>query len=337
MAHFRLPDLGEGIPEADIVEWHISVGDQVHEDQIIVSVETAKAVVEVPSPQDGCITRLCGKVGDTIRTGALLVEFAGDNEDEGTVVGQIEEATDDDGEDAFFIGAAPSTQDYVNAVSSPEKVDGPSWLQDAEKLQGPKKQMARSMASAGKSVVLVTLFADADIQHWPDGEDLMVRLMLALVSASEREPALNSWYDHNSLSQKKFSHVDLGVAVDTEEGLFVPVIRGAECRTAVDLRQELNRLRAGAVERVLAPDELSNATITLSNFGTISGRYATPVVVPPTVCILGSGAVTQDVVAVNQQPEVHKILPLSLSFDHRAVTGGEAARFLDKVIKQLEK
>ena len=131
--------------------------------------------------------------------------------------------------------------------------------------------------------------------------------------------------------------VDLGVAVDTEQGLFVPVLRDVGNRADDDLQAGLQRLKADVNARSIPPRELLGATITLSNFGTLGGRHATLVVVPPQLAILGAGRMAPRAVVANGEIVVHRVLPLSLTFDHRAVTGGEAARFLAAVKNALER
>jgi pyruvate dehydrogenase E2 component (dihydrolipoamide acetyltransferase) len=117
----------------------------------------------------------------------------------------------------------------------------------------------------------------------------------------------------------------------------VPVLRDVANREADDLRRGLERMKTDILARKIPPEELRGATITLSNFGTLSGRYAAPVVVPPQVAILSTGRIAPRVVAVDGRPAVHKVMPLSLTFDHRVVTGGEAARFLAAVIQDLQR
>ena len=129
--------------------------------------------------------------------------------------------------------------------------------------------------------------------------------------------------------------IDLGIAVDTADGLLVPVLRNVGERGADDLTQALHNLIRDARARKVPPEDLRGHTLTLSNYGTIAGRYASPVVVPPTVAILGAGRIRDEVVARDGQPVVHRMLPLSLTFDHRAVSGGEAGRFLAAVIADL--
>jgi len=195
--------------------------------------------------------------------------------------------------------------------------------------------MAKAMIQSHEQVVPVTIIDDADVYLWDDAQDITMRLTHAIASACEAEPSLNVWFDGENLSRRMLKQVDLGIAVDTEQGLFVPVLRDISNRSMEDLRTGLDNLRAAVKSRKIPPKEMLGATITLSNFGTMAGRYASPVVVPPQVAIIGAGAVREEVVAFEGKPTVHKILPLSLTFDHRAITGGEAARFLSVLIQDL--
>jgi pyruvate dehydrogenase E2 component (dihydrolipoamide acetyltransferase) len=128
----------------------------------------------------------------------------------------------------------------------------------------------------------------------------------------------------------------VGLAVDTPDGLIVPVMRDVGKRSSTQLRGELERVKKGALARTLKQEELRGFTFMLSNFGMLAGRYASPVVVPPAVAILGTGRARQDVVAWEGRVEIHPRMPLSLTFDHRVVTGGEAVRFLGALIRDLE-
>ncbi len=369
MKYFKLPDLGEGLPEADILEWHVQEGDKVSTDQIMVSVETAKAIIEVPSPQDGEIAHLFGQAGDTIHTGEPLVEFANEEqEDTGTVVGEISTSQPTSStQDSFIIGAAPSSRNHqsiqatpaVRALAQRLRVDlstlsgsgrgghiTPDDVQktaDMNRLHGPvealkgvRKQMARTMSQSHAEVVPVTIFEDADIHHWPTDSDITMRLIQAMACACADVPIMNSWFDGQNMTLRQHEAVQLGVAVDTDKGLFVPVLRDISTRTTSDLRKGLERLRADVRARTIPASELQGATITLSNFGTLTGRYATPIIVPPQVTILGAGVIREQPVAVNGALQVHRLMPLSLTFDHRVATGGEAARFLAALIKKLE-
>ena len=154
-----------------------------------------------------------------------------------------------------------------------------------------------------------------------------------MVAGCRAEPALNTWFD----GQRRQLHdkVNLAIAVDTPEGLFTPVLRDAG--HVADVGSAIAALKRSVEDRSIAPDAMKGATITLSNFGTIAGEFAVLVVTPPQVAILGAGRILDAVLADRGKPVVRRTLPLSLTFDHRAVTGGEAARFLSAVREDLER
>ena len=365
MNYFKLPDLGEGLQEAEIIEWHISDGDEVKQDQPLVSVETAKAIVDLPSPQDGKILKLYGKAGDIVHVGDPLVEFKTETSpefDTGTVVGKVE-IGDSVMTEMPIASSYPSATGFkatpaVRALASRFKVDlamvKPSGrdniitADDVQRvaklikkagemvpLKGVRRTMALTMSHAHDEVVPVTISDDADINAWKADEDISIRLIRAIVVSCQAEPSLNAWYEHHAIARILHKNVDLGIAVDTDQGLFVPVLRNVLNRDATDLRKGLQAIKKVVKNRSIPPEEMRGSTITLSNFGTFAGRYANPMIVPPTVTILGAGKIRDQIVAVKGQPEAHKILPLSLTFDHRAVTGGEAARFLAVMLNDL--
>jgi 2-oxoisovalerate dehydrogenase E2 component (dihydrolipoyl transacylase) len=370
MKYFRLPDLGEGLQDAEIVEWHVSVGDTVSIDQLLVSVETAKAIVDIPSPQHGKIAALFGDVGDQIHINEPLLEFSGEHQhDEGTVVGNISAAlemnTQGENADHFIIGSAhkratgnqlatPAIRALAarlhvnlnevsatgrNGLISSDDVEKSARLREqhgaATPLRGVRRAMAKNMSRSHEQVVSVTLHDDVDVAHWAKDTDITMRLVQALASACRAEPNLNAWFDGDALTLRTLTKIDLGIAVDTADGLFVPVLRDVSNRESDDLRAGLQRLRADVTNRTIPAAEMIGATITISNFGTIAGRYGNPIIVPPQVAILGAGVIRDQVVALKGQPAIHAVLPLSLSFDHRAITGGEAARFLRALMDAL--
>ena len=204
-----------------------------------------------------------------------------------------------------------------------------------EQLKGVRRNMARVMADAHANVMPTTLVDDADLHAWIGKQDITARLVRAIVAACKDVPALNAWFDGNNLTRTLHPQVDIGIAVDTDDGLFVPALRNADVLDANGVRAAIKRLRTQVEDRSIPASELSGHTISLSNFGMFAGRYATPVVVPPTVAIVGAGKLGFDVVAVMGGIEVHRRLPLSLTFDHRACTGGEAARFLKAMLDDL--
>ena len=458
---FHLPDLGEGLPDATVVEWLVKEGDVVKLDEPLVSMETAKAVVEVPAPYSGKVTKLHGKAGDVIDTGAALVDVELDpnlpqraeaeatghhhapkpksvgavaaddkkkvvasdeggeipaggkkpesttrvetiREDAGTVVGAMESSDRVHSEAAAMIGgvkAVPAVRALAKKLGvdlsrvAPSGAGGVVTLQDVKKaaetgsarvgaaapaarapqpsaptpsaapqrtalsasgqpmrtspptqavvygqpdqLKGVRRNMARVMADAHAKVVPTTLADDADIHAWLPGNDITVRLIRSLVAACKAVPALNAWFDGENLTRTLHPHVDIGIAVDTEDGLFVPALRNADVLDAAGVRTALNRIREQVKARSIPAEELKGYTITLSNFGIFAGRYATPVVVPPCVAIVAAGKLRHEVVAVMGAIETHRVIPLSLTFDHRAATGGEAARFLKAMLDDL--
>ena len=171
---------------------------------------------------------------------------------------------------------------------------------------------------------------------WTDSTDATIRLAEAIVAACAVVPALNAWYESSSQSLRLLKRVDLGMAVDTPDGLMVPILRDVGARDREELRVGLDAMKADALARTIPPAEMRGATISLSNFGVLGvGRFAQLVVVPPQVAIVGAGRIDEKLALKDGKPVVRKILPLSLSFDHRVVTGGEAARFLAALVKDL--
>jgi 2-oxoisovalerate dehydrogenase E2 component (dihydrolipoyl transacylase) len=206
----------------------------------------------------------------------------------------------------------------------------------AEPLRGLRRAMAQRMTAAHAEIVPATVTDEADIDDWRQGEDVTIRLVRAIAAACKAEPALNAWYHSGTGERRLIERIDLGIAVDTGGGLIVPVLRNVAERSVSDLRSGLDRLRADAIARSIPAEELRGATITLSNFGMIGGRFANLVIVPPQAAIVGAGRISERVVAYRGQPAVRRVLPLSLTFDHRVVTGGEAARFMVALKSDLE-
>ena len=360
MRVFNLPDLGEGLQEAEIVEWHVKPGDALQSDQAMVSVETDKAIVEVPAPYAGKVEKLFGGPGDKIHVGAPLVGFEGAAADSGTIVGDLSTkaksaqakaaaAPRSEAKATPAVRALARSLNVELAAVAPSGPGGTVTTEDVKRAarspaaaqaspqKGMRATMARTMALAHQEVAAVTVIDDADIEHWPKGTSALSRLARAIVAAAKAEPGLNAWYDAKADARTVREEVDLGVAVDLPDGLLVPVLRNAHKVELETLARELDELIAKARERSLSPEMLRGATITLSNFGAIGGRYASPIVVPPQVAIVGAGRITpQPVVTKDGTIAAHRVLPLSLTFDHRAATGGEAARFLNALKRDLE-
>ena len=195
--------------------------------------------------------------------------------------------------------------------------------------------MALNMARAWREVVHATLHDEVDIDEWFEREDITVRLIRAMIAGCAIEPALNASFDAGSPALKMNAGIDLGLAIDSPDGLFVPVLRDVAHSSTVDWRREIDAMKKGVSERSLAPDRLRGATITLSNFGTLAGRHAALIIMPPQVAILGAGRIADRPARSERGLVMHRALPLSLTFDHRAITGGQAARFLRAVMDDL--
>lgn len=383
MTTFNLPDLGEGLPDAEIREWHVEINEFIKVKQPMVAIETAKALVDIPAPFSGKVIKLYGKSGDIIKTGAPLIDIEEDNQtnniDKATVVGNLQLGSEILEESATgikpkspmmhpnngvkatpairalakkfrinladCIGTGPDGQITVADLEknrqqeSPKKIVTPSSAMSAEAyetLRGVRRAMAIAMKQSHESVVPVTLVDDADIHAWPEKTDITLRLIRAIMVACQREPRLNAWFDAANLALCQHNQIDLGIAMDAPEGLFVPVLKNIAQSSAIDLRKAIDKFKAEVKNRSIPPEDLLGATFVLSNVGVFAGRYASPIIIPPMVAILAVGRITEKVVAEQGKPVIHKLLPLSLTVDHRVITGGEAARFLSALILDLQ-
>ncbi len=373
MKAFHFPDLGEGLHEAQVVEWHVVEGDEVAADDPLLSVETDKAVTEVPAPWKGRIAKLCAAVGETIHVGDELVRYEGEEQPR-PVAAQRNRAMPTEappplsapakrvrampavrilaaelGVDlAGIIGSGPNGTVLARDLAGPlrSRKGGATGLSSSvpadwdeagwQPLSGVRRSMARNMERSRAEVVPATVHEEADVSAWAHSRDVTARLVRAILAGIAAEPALNGWFD-GARGRKLQKELHLGIAVDIVDGLVVPVLRDAGAHDAEGLRSELDRLIEGARQRTLAPAELSGATMTLTNYGMIAGLHATPVVIPPQIAILGSGRIGDRLRSGSAGPNAARILPLSLTYDHRCVTGGEAARFLRAVIASLER
>lgn len=359
---FHLPDLGEGLPDAEIVEWHVNVGDTVSLNDPLVSVETAKAILDIPSPASGKVTHLYGAINDIVKTGDPLVEFEGEQQDAGTVVGEveindtiIEESSSSKKSASFNAKATPAVRALAHRMAvdlsmvTPSGHDGLIQSDDVrrvariladvgpmEPLRGVRRAMARNMSQAHAEVAPATVVDDADISLIKNTADITPRLIRALITACKKEPALNAWYDSHAVGRRVLKSVHLGLAVDAPQGLFVAVIRDLDNSDLDNIKAKLAELKNKIEKRSFSADELRGYTITLSNYGSIAGRYAMPVILPPTVAIIGAGKAREEAVVQKGQVVIKNRLPLSITVDHRVVTGGEATRFLKTLILDLQ-
>src|SRR6185295_12716583 len=209
MRVFNLPDLGEGLQEAEIVEWHVKAGDSLAADQPMVSLETDKAIVEVPAPYDGRVEKLFGSAGDKIHVGAPLIGFEGAVADTGTVVGNLETKTKQN----TNVKATPAVRALARSLNvdlasvTPTGPGGVASTDDVKRAaraplpeqpsaqKGMRAAMARNMALAHHEVAAGTVIDYADVEHWPKGTSALTRLARAICVAAKAEPGINAWYD----------------------------------------------------------------------------------------------------------------------------------------------
>lgn len=375
MKIFKLPDLGEGLPDAIIREWFIKVGDEVDANQPLLAMETAKALVDVPSPFVGKIEKLYGEAGDTIETGHPLIGFEGEAEesekpkDTGTVVGVIEASETILQEAVSGISAQLTKKKVIRAtpavrmlakqlgvdlssitpkgsVINAEEVKQAAQLPVTSKhhkvegkltpLSNVQRAMVQSMSQSRRDVVPVSLMDDADLHGWAEKQDITLRLIRAIEAACKEVPIMNAYFDSEAMQYQLNESINIGIAVDTPHGLYVPVLKDIAHRSDAELRQQINLFKEQAQSRSFQPDDLQGTTIMLSNFGTVAGRYANPILLPPIVTIIGVGRIRDEVVPENGNPAIHRILPLSVTSDHRLINGGEIARFLKVLIISLK-
>ncbi len=445
---FILPDLGEGVHEAEIISWKVSVGDKVEEMQVLAEMETDKALVEVPSPYAGKVEALHGDVGQIAHVGKPIVTFSGatqsgkvvkgngaapradqhveakadgkpqpggaartsggveaaeqaEREDAGTVVGSMEglptlggggkvmatpavrrlakdkgidintiqgtgrggRVTASDVERAAQSGGraakapAPKAREAASgggaiaAVSQPisyppVQVDASGTAQTIP-FTGIRRKIAESLDRSVKTAVHFTVMDAADVtaldrvrrqQAHASGEKVsfLPFIIQAMCRALKQFPQLNAIVDDEKREIYIKGVINMGVAVDTDHGLMVPVIPGADRMGILPLGRAINDLASKCKSRTIGLDQLKGGTITISNVGSYGGAFATPIINYPEVAILAAGRAREAVLARNGGIFVGKEMPLSLSCDHRVVDGAYGAKMLNAVVQFLE-
>ncbi|HZK79511.1 MAG TPA: dihydrolipoamide acetyltransferase family protein [Humisphaera sp.] len=425
---FCLPDLGEGLEEAELIEWCVHVGQRVEENDTLAKMETAKALVEVPSPRGGTIAELHGKPGEAIKVGAPLVTYhaepdaaaprvpapaagAGGNgnqarvaeprPDSGTVVGSLGAGEDDGGKvravpavrrlardlgvqlehvSGSGVGGRITRADVEAAASSPAVVAEAAFREmspqtktqpsripaddtnraiasdtaDAIRVpfRGVRKTIAEHLRHSVNHAIHYTVMDEADVSAL---DELRRRLMAAsnekitflpFVSFAicrvlsgrfgEHLRRLNSTVDDAKQEIVQHRPIHLGIATDTDTGLMVPVISNADRMGVLEISRHISRLARAARERTIPAAELHGSTFTISNFGSMGGRFGTPIINYPEAAILAVGRAREGVVVRRGMLGVGRILPLSLSCDHRVIDGATAATALSKIIELLQ-
>ena len=383
---FKLPDLGEGIDEAEIRKWLVKEGDVVEEHQAVVEVETDKAVVEVPSPKKGTVLKIGREEGAIVKVGSVLLVIgeAGEKTEEPkpaeekpaeerpksvSVVGVLPEEEEsvvlatpaarslakEQGVDLAKIkGSGPNgsvtREDVQKASRQPSKAEDPYGAVERVAIRGVRKSIAKNLLFALKTTASVTEMDEADVTELWDLRDrekkqlrekdvhltFMPFIMKAVQHTCGEFGSFNASVDEDREEIIVKKYFNIGIAVDTPDGLIVPVVRNVEKKTIRELAVELQELGRKARERTVKLDELKGSTFTITNYGAYGATFATPIINYPDVAILGTGRISDKPRVREGKIVIRKVLPLSLTFDHRVNDGAGAAKFLTKLVGYLE-
>jgi pyruvate dehydrogenase E2 component (dihydrolipoamide acetyltransferase) len=377
---FLLPDLGEGIAEVELRRWLVKEGDLVAEHQLIVEVETDKAVVEVPSPHAGTVVRLHRQEGEMVKVGQVLLEIALDGDlplpgpggptRSAGIVGILPEPEKESGVLATPLvrklarergidlrgvrGSGPrgsiTPEDLEPlAPSAPPLADdfGPV---ERQPLRGVRRTTARNVLSSQRQTAFVTTMEEADVtdlwrmrereQQAVEAHGTHLTFLPFFIKAAQHalreHPYLNAAINDAAEQIIIKRHYHFGIAVETPEGLLVPVIRDVERKSILELAAEIQALGRQARERTIGLNQLKGSSFTITNYGHFGGVFSTPIINWPDVAILGFGRIVERPWVHRGEIAIRKILPLSLTFDHRVTDGADAGQFLAKVVRYLE-
>ncbi len=375
---FLLPDLGEGITEAEIRKWLVTVGDEVEEHQPVVEVETDKAVVEVPTPRKGTVLSLARNEGEVVRVGEALLTIGEEGEKEQprprsvSVVGELPEAEETppptllatpavrslarergislDGIKGTGPRGSITREDLLAVTEKRGAADELQGLEERIPFRGLRRTIARNLLKSHQMTVCVTGMEEVDVTElWSlrlrENAGLDARgihltyfpfIIKAVQHALREHPLLNASVDEEGEAIVLKKYCNIGFAVDTPDGLLVPVLRDVEKKSILELAGDLQALTERARQRTITLAEMKGSSFTISNFGQFGGGFATPIINYPDVAILGCGRISDKPWVVNGEIAIRKILPLSLTFDHRVTDGGDATRFLSRVAGYLE-
>jgi len=386
---FRLPDIGEGVAEAEITAWHVKPGDHIAEDGPLLDVMTDKATVDMTSPVEGTVTAIHGDVGSMAPVGAVLVEL--DVAGEAPAETKIEPRQDvaqnaRAAETPLAPPAAPASPLNPDPTASPatrrrarewgirlEDVRGTGprgriLVEDLERLRNRSAAAPRDAVEEIKLVGLRRKIADRmaqskrQIPHFAYVEEfdlteleglraelnagrkagqpkltLLPFFMQAMVRLLPEFPSINAHYDEATGVLKRYAAIHVGIATQTPSGLMVPVVRHAETRDLWDCARELARVTEAARAGSASREELSGSTITLTSLGAMGGIAATPIINHPEVAIIGPNKLTERPVIEGAFLTRRKMMNLSSSFDHRIVDGYDAASFVQRLKRLMER
>jgi pyruvate dehydrogenase E2 component (dihydrolipoamide acetyltransferase) len=351
---FKLPDLGEGLTEGEIARWLVREGQEIAEDDPLVEIATDKTTVEIPSPAAGVVSKIVVGEGEVVPVGTVLVVIGGDGTQEqsapagsGTASRSrtpttprsdkvratplVRRLADELGVDLAAIGGTGPqgrvTEQDVRAVASPQEREG-----RREPIRGIRRQMFEHLARAHREIPPVTWVEECDFTG-VDTKVLVPLVLKAVADALQDFPELNARIDGDELVY--LDRYDIGVAVQTEQGLVVPVVRGCDTRTVGELAADVQRLAEAAHAGTLKPEELRDGTFTVTSAGRSAGLFTTPLVNHPQVAILGVYRIADRPVVHNGEVAVRRMGNISVTFDHRVVDGKRAADFGLGVIARL--
>ena len=361
MAHeFKLPDLGEGLTEGEVARWLVQEGAEVREDDPLVEIQTDKATVEIPSPYEGTVLRILVAEGEVAPVGAALVLIG----DPGEVVDGTEATPTDEPatraasrggsapgsrvqatplvrriaqelgvELASVTGTGPNgriTEDDVRAATKGEPAS-PEGRR--EPLRGVRRLTAEHMARAHREVPAVTWVEECDFEG-VEVDRLVATVVKACAESLLEFPELNARLEGDEIVY--LDRYDVGVAVQTDQGLVVPVVRGCDAKTIDEIDAEIRRLADGARAGSLTSDEVRGSTFTVTSAGKVAGLFQTPIVNHPEVAILSVGRIASRPVVRDGEVAIRRTGNIAVSFDHRVVDGARAAEFGLAVIGRLQ-
>src|SRR3954447_19758526 len=361
---FKLPDLGEGLTEGEIARWLVVEGQEIGEDDPLVEIQTDKTVVEIPSPASGTVARILVAEGEVVPVGTVLVVIGADGAEAATPEpvtsepdrsrslrpGPVREGrvratplvrrlAQERGIPLESLeGTGPGgriTEADVRAAAGVSRSQRPGPVREGhrEPLRGVRRLIVENLARAHREVPAVTVVEECDFGDV--GVRRLVALALHAAAATLREyPELNARLDGDEIVY--LDRYDIGVAVQTEQGLVVPVVRGCDERSVDELDAEVRRLADAARAGRLAPDELRGGTFTITSAGKLGGLFVTPLVNHPEVAILGLHRIASRPAVRDGAVVVRPIGNVSVTFDHRVVDGARAAAFALAVIAALE-
>lgn len=383
----RLPDVGEGVAEGEIIRWLVAEGAPIREDDLLVEVLTDKANIEIPSPVNGVLERILAQSGRTVKVGEViaLIETAGavpapsgpEIKDapaprpgkpspsgeaaprgpagEALATPVVRKLAKDLGVNLSKVpGTGPGgrvTEEDVRASAAPPvPVAGGTPSEERVPFRGKRRLAAKKMVRSKSTIPHALLVDEADVTNLlamrgalreiGQREGVKVTILpffiQAVVTALRIHPAMNASLDEERGEIILKKHYDIGIAVDTEEGLVVPVIREAGEKTIVELAREVERLAEGARAGKLSLSDLSGGTFTVTSIGSIGGLFSYPVINLPEAAILGVHKIVRRPVVRGSDIVARDMMYLSLSFDHRLIDGGTATRFLNDLVLQIE-